>query len=192
MSPGEPGSDAARSSCTVLRVLPASCVWPLNSPTNHSLERLQQVVTSLGLSTTARPPRGSGEYLQDWQRYLADPQQRSLPHARMRYLCWEPEVAMTSRFQEYLEQAAGELGGTCSARLGALLSCACWSPAFAAGAVARRVQQRLANVHGNASGARPLARARHHAPWSAGALNLCELHTHSASAHQDVLRRMGD
>ena len=43
------------------------------------LERLQHAVESLGLTTTARPPRGSDEYLRDWQRYLADPRQRLTP-----------------------------------------------------------------------------------------------------------------
>ena len=39
------------------------------------LERLQHAVESLGLTTTARPPRGSDEYLRAWERYLADPRQ---------------------------------------------------------------------------------------------------------------------
>src|SRR5438876_8885195 len=72
------------------------------------LERLQHIVESLGLTTTARPPRGSDEYLRDWNRYLKDPQQRLAPRA-LRYLCWEAEVATASRFQDYLNQDIGEL-----------------------------------------------------------------------------------
>ena len=68
------------------------------------LERLQHAVESLGLTTTARPPRGSDEYLRDWQRYLADPRQRLTPRA-LRYLCWESDVATESRFQDCLDQS---------------------------------------------------------------------------------------
>jgi hypothetical protein len=56
-------------------------------PDKPKLERLQQVVASLGLTTTARPPHDSDEYLQDWQEYLADPQQQLHTRA-LRYLCW--------------------------------------------------------------------------------------------------------
>ena len=68
------------------------------------LERLQHAVESLGLTTAARPPRGSDEYLRDWKRYLADPRQRLTPRA-LRYLCWEPKVATESRFQDCLDQS---------------------------------------------------------------------------------------
>ena len=110
------------------------------------LERLQHVVESLGLTTTARPPRGSDEYLRDWQRYLDDPRQR-LPLRALRYLCWEPDVATARRFQDYLAQGAGEL----STRMlqGLVRSChARWSPSFAAGAAARYVQQCLEKYQG--------------------------------------------
>ena len=99
------------------------------------LERLQQAVESLGLTTTARPPQGSDVYLRDWERYLADPRQR-LAQRALRYLCWEPDVATASRFQDYLDQEVGEL----STRMlqGLVRSChARWSPAFAARAVAQ-------------------------------------------------------
>src|SRR5262245_59900779 len=67
------------------------------------LERFQTVIASLGLTTTARPPRGTDEYLRDWQRYLDDPRQRLTPRA-LRSLCWEPEVAITSSFQDCLDR----------------------------------------------------------------------------------------
>src|SRR5205823_10189720 len=109
--------------------------------------------------TTARPPRGTDEYLHDWQRYLADPRQRLTPRA-LRYLCWESKVATTSRFQDCLDQSAGEL----STRMlqGLVRSChVLWSPTFAAGAVvARYVQQRLEKYQGPH---RVLARWREHA-----------------------------
>src|SRR5262245_2045282 len=71
------------------------------------LERFQKVTESLGLTTTARPPRDMDEYLRDWQRYLDDPQQRLTPRA-VRNLCWQPEVAITSRFQDCLDRDTGE------------------------------------------------------------------------------------
>ncbi len=132
------------------------------------LERLQHVVESLGLNTTARPPRGTDEYLRDWQRYLADPRQRLTPRA-LRYLCWEPKVATTSRFQDCLDQSAGEL----STRMlqGLVRSCHVrWSPTFAAGAVARYVQQRLEKYHGPH---RVLARWREHAEMLLGPQGHC-------------------
>src|SRR5262249_22635421 len=72
------------------------------------LERLQHTVESLGLTATARPPRGSDEYLRDWECYLADPRQ-SLTQRALHYLCWEPDVATESHFQAYLVRSVGEL-----------------------------------------------------------------------------------
>jgi hypothetical protein len=132
------------------------------------LERLQHVVESLGLTTTARPPRGTNEYLRDWQQYLADPQQRLTPRA-LRYLCWEPQVATASRFQDCLDQSIGDP----STRMlqGLVRSChACWSPTFAAGGVARRVQQRLGKYEGPH---RVLARWREHREMLLGPQGHC-------------------
>ena len=72
---------------------------------------------------------------------------------------------MTSRFQDYLDQVAGELGAPCSARLGALLSCAIGPQPSLPGSVARRVQQRLAKYTGTH---RVLARWREHATMLLG------------------------
>lgn len=132
------------------------------------LERLQHVVESLGLTTNAHPPRSSEEYLRDWQRYLAHPRQRLTPRA-LRYLCWEPEVATTSRFQHYLHQDVKEL----STRMlqGLVRSChARWSLAFAAGVVARSVQQRLETYRG---AHRVLARWCEHAEMLLGPQGHC-------------------
>jgi hypothetical protein len=132
------------------------------------LERLQHAVESLGLTTTAMPPRGSDGYLRDWQRYLAEPRQRLTPRA-LRYLCWESKVATESRFQDCLDQSAGEL----STRMlqGLVRSChARWSPTFAAGAVARFVQQRLEKYQGPH---RVLARWREHAEMLLGPEGHC-------------------
>ena len=105
------------------------------------LERFQKVIASLGLTTTARPPRGTDEYLRDWQRYLDDPRQRLTPRA-VRSLCWESEVAITSNFQDCLDRDTDEP----STRMlqGLVRSCHMhWSLAFAAGPVAHRMKRRL-------------------------------------------------
>ena len=105
------------------------------------LERFQKVIASLGLTTTARPPRDTDEYLRDWQRYLDDPRQ-GLKQRAVRYLCWEPEVAITSNFQDCLDRDTGEP----STRMlqGLVRSCHMrWSLAFAAGPVAHRMKRRL-------------------------------------------------
>lgn len=107
---------------------------------------LQRAVESLGLATTARPPRASDEYLQDWQRYLADPQQ-SLTQRTLRYLCWEPDVAIASHFHDYLDQSAGQV--TTRMLQGLVRSChARWSLIFTAEAVIRRVKQRMEMYQG--------------------------------------------
>ena len=133
------------------------------------LERLQHAVESLGLTTTARPPRGSDEYLRDWKRYLADPRQR-LTQRALGYLCWEPDVATASRFQDCLDQGVGEL----STRMlqGLVRSCHVrWSqPLAAGGAVARYVEQRLETYRGSHQ---VLARWREHAEMLLGPQGHC-------------------
>jgi len=127
------------------------------------LERLQHVVGALGLTTTARPPRGSDEYLRDWQRYLENPQQRLTTRA-LRSLCWEPDIATDSRFQAYLDQNVGDL----STRMlqGLVRSCHLrWSLAFAAGAVAHCMTRRLEAYRGSHL---MLARWREHAEMLLG------------------------
>jgi hypothetical protein len=132
------------------------------------LESLQQAIEALGLSTIAQPPHGSDEYLRDWQQYLADAEQRLTPRA-LRYLCWEPDVATASRFQDYLDQGKGEL--SVRALQGLVRSChACWSPAFAAGGIARQVQQRLGRYRGTH---RVLVHWREHAAMLLGSQGHC-------------------
>jgi hypothetical protein len=113
------------------------------------LTALQDVSVTLGARAALRRRRCPAAYVLDWQRYLLDPLQRLSPRA-VRYLCWEPAVATDARFQTYLDTAVGALS---SHALQGLVWCChtCWSPAFAAGAVAQRVCQRLATyagVHG--------------------------------------------
>jgi hypothetical protein len=142
------------------------------------LERLQQAVEALGLTSAARPPRGSDEYLQAWQRCLVDPRERLALRA-LRYLCWQSDVATTSRFQDYLSQNVEEL----SAGMLEGLVHACherWSPAFATGVVARCVRQRL-NMYGGQR--RVLARWREHAEMLLGPQGHCLFGNALLTAH---------
>lgn len=150
----------------------ASAGYALHRAAQHQYETrlgpLQRSVESLGLTTTAHPPRGSDEYLQDWHRYLNDPQQRLTPRA-LRYLCWESEVAITNPFQDYLEQDVEKL----STRMlqGLVHSChARWSVTLVAGAIAGRVQQHLQKYQGPH---RVLARWREHTTMLLGPQGHC-------------------
>lgn len=111
------------------------------------LTTLQNIIATLGSRAAVRSLRCPAAYVLDWQQYLLDPQQRLSPRA-VRYLCWEPAVATEARFQTYLDAEVGTLS---SRSLQGLVWCChtCWSPEFAAGAVARRVYRRVASYQGD-------------------------------------------
>jgi EH_Signature domain len=145
MHASEPGSalrDALHRLKRVGQVLRQSALQPSTPP----LTSLQHVIATLVSNAAVRPRPCPAAYVLDWQRYLLDPQQRLSPRA-VRYLCWEPAVAMDARFQNYLD---AEVGGLSSRSLQGLVWCChtCWSPAFAAGAIAQRVRQRLTAYEG--------------------------------------------
>lgn len=127
-------------------------------PALPPLTALQNVIATLGSRAAVRLRRCPAAYVLDWHSYLRDPQQRLSPRA-VRYLCWEPAVATDARFQTYLDAQGGTLG---SQSLQGLVWCChtCWSPAFAAGAVAPQVQRRLAAYQGEHA---MLTRWRQHA-----------------------------
>src|SRR5215470_14157088 len=104
-------------------------------PSTPSLTALQNVFATLASHAAVRPRRCPAAYVLAWQYYLVDPQQ-PLSARAVRYLCWEPAVATDTRFQTYLDTAVGMLS---SRSLQGLVWCChmCWSPAFAAGAVAQ-------------------------------------------------------
>lgn len=145
MAVSEPGTalrDALRRLQSVAQALRHSVQQPYTRP----LTSLQDVIATLGQSAAVRPRRCPAAYVVDWQRYLLDPQQSLSPRA-VRYLCWEPAVATEARFQTYLD---AEVGALSARSLQGLVWCChtCWSPAFAAAAVAPRVRQRLAAYQG--------------------------------------------
>lgn len=146
MNAREPGTALSHAFQRLQRV-GQSLHQQAQQPYTPQFMALQQVVDALSGRGALHLRRCPAAYVVDWQRYLLDPQQL-LSSRAVRYLCWEPAVATDERFHAYLDAT----GGTASpASLQGLLWCChtCWSPAFAAGAVARRVQQRLAAYAGD-------------------------------------------
>lgn len=146
MNANEPGT-ALGHALHRLRGVGQALRQQAQQPFLPQLAALQQVIDTLSGGGALHLRRCPAAYVVDWQRYLLDPQQR-LSSRAVRYLCWEPAVATGERFQAYLDGAGG---ASSAASLQGLVWCChtCWSPAFAAGAVARRVQQRLAAYAGD-------------------------------------------
>jgi hypothetical protein len=117
------------------------------SPTSGKtpLERLQATVSALG-HAPARPLQCPTVYVQHWQEVLAGTR-AALTLRAIRHLCWEPEVALSPPFQDYLEtlpeglhaQALQGLVHSCQAR---------WSPELAASPVVSKVRRRLESYQG--------------------------------------------
>ena len=145
MHDNEPGS-ASREALRRLKRVGQALRQSARQPSMPPLTSLQNVIATLVSNAAVRPRCCPAAYVLDWQRYLLDPQQRLSPRA-VRYLCWEPAVAMDVRFQTYLD---AEVGGLSSRSLQGLVWCChtCWSPAFASGAMAQQVRQRLMAYRG--------------------------------------------
>lgn len=108
--------------------------------------RLKATIESIGPEKAAKPPRPPEDYRQQWQDFI-DKRRDSLEPRTVRYLCWEPDIAIDARFQKYLDRLETDL----SARSlqGLVRSChARWSPDFAGGSVAADVRQRLYRFNG--------------------------------------------
>jgi hypothetical protein len=74
--------------------------------TAPNLHRLQEVLASLGQARPARPLRTPADIFQEWQNFV-DGHTRSLSPRAVRYLCWEPDVAINPTFHGYLESTEG-------------------------------------------------------------------------------------
>lgn len=116
-------------------------------PAPPPLTALRQVLDDLVANAAQRLRRCPAGYVLDWHDYLQDAQRQLSPRA-IRYLCWEPTVATDVRFLAYLDATMATLS---SQALQGLVWCChtCWSPTFAAGAVAQRVLQRLVAYQGD-------------------------------------------
>lgn len=110
------------------------------------LERLQEVVNSLGQLKPGKPMRCPEEYVTEWKEYLDGKRTIMEPRA-LRYLCWEPDVVTNSRFQDYLDTHEVDLSSR--SLQGMVRAChARWSPDFASGQIAARVRDRLEKYNG--------------------------------------------
>jgi len=145
MRVSEPGT-ALRGALRRLQSVAQALRHGARQPSTSPLTALQNVIATLAAHAAVRPQRCPAAYVLDWQRYLLDSQQRLSPRA-VRYLCWEPAVATEARFQTYLD---AEVGALSTRSLQGLVWCChtCWSPAFAAAAVAQQVHRRLATYQG--------------------------------------------
>jgi len=88
----------------------------LHSSARHMTEQTQQftgtdhkklihklcfVCESLGSDKPARPISVPLEYKQHWEEFISGTR-RSLDRRALRYLCWEPDIAVTPRFVDYI------------------------------------------------------------------------------------------
>jgi hypothetical protein len=135
----DPGT-ALREALHGLRRM-ASVLRDLAPPPAPALTSLSRLIDTLGPTTAARPLRCPQRYVLEWQRYVLDPQPPLSPRL-LRYLCWEPDIATGSRFQDYLEQYVPDLSARCLQ--GLVRSChSRWSAALASSAGVQRIQARL-------------------------------------------------
>lgn len=118
---------------------------PLLAP-NLRLARLQAAVASLGQARPTRSLRCPEEYVKQWNEFLRNEQCPLEPRA-VRYLCWQPEVATSQRFQYYLDHDDVDLNAR--SLQGLVRSChARWSPEFAKSQVVTRVRDRVETYKG--------------------------------------------
>jgi hypothetical protein len=146
MNVSEPGI-AWGHACRSLQEVGQELHRQAQQPYAPQFAALQRVIEALNHGGAMRPRRCPAAYVVEWQRYVLDPTHR-LPSRAIRYLCWEPSVALDAQFQSYLDV---ELGTLSTAMLHGLVWCchACWSPAFAASAAVQWVQQQLLAYNGD-------------------------------------------
>ncbi len=115
-------------------------------PLTPDFPGLRNLMAALTAQAAVRPRHCPASYRLAWESYLVDTQ-HPLSARAVRYLCWEPTVATTERFQHYLDAEVGVL----SARTfqGLVWCChMCWSAEFASSAVARQIHRRLVTSTG--------------------------------------------
>lgn len=129
-----------------LRTVVRRLVQESARPPEARMPRLEVAIGSLGQAKLAKRVRCPEEYVQQWEELLHGPRERLEPRA-VRYLCWEPDVATDSRFQNYLDRE--KVGLSPRSLQGLVRAChARWSSALATGQVATRVRDRLKRYDG--------------------------------------------
>jgi hypothetical protein len=137
--------DGLRTLAEVSRALEFEAHRPLVDLV-QTLTNLQAVVLGLGQTKAAKSLHCPDEYVSQWRNYLDNDNARLLSRA-LRYLCWQPEIATSQRFQYHLDQNNIELNAR---SLQGLVHCchARWSPEFAGSQAITRVRDRLERYAG--------------------------------------------
>lgn len=118
----------------------------LSPDLSQTFKNLQATILGLGQAKAAKSLRCPEEYVNQWKTYVQN-SESWLDGRAVRYLCWEPEVATSQRFQYYLDQAQIDLNARA---LQGLVRCchAQWSPEFARSQTVTRVRDRLERYEG--------------------------------------------
>src|SRR5689334_832819 len=105
------------------------------------LKNLQATVLGLGQAKAAKSLHCPEEYVNQWKTYMQKEDAR-IDGRAVRYLCWEPQIATSHRFQYYLDRDRIDLNARA---LQGLVRCchAQWSPEFARSQEVTRVRDRL-------------------------------------------------
>ena len=113
---------------------------------SQTFKNLQAAVLSLGQAKATRSLHCPEEYVNQWKTYVQSEEAR-LEGRAIRYLCWEPEIATSQRFQHYLDQDHLDLNARA---LQGLVRCchAQWSLEFARNQAVTRVRDRLERYKG--------------------------------------------
>jgi hypothetical protein len=117
-----------------------------SKPPEFHLKNLQAVTEKIGSKIIKRPPPQE-IYIRQWNDFLAR-RVGEVSRGTVRYLCWEPNVATSKRFLDYLDSSGFELGAR--SIQGLVRSChARWSYDFASGAEISKVKSIVLNYQGS-------------------------------------------
>lgn len=137
--------DGLRTLSDVAHDLERELRRPVVDP-SQNLTNLQSAVVNLGQAKAAKSLHCPEEYVGRWMNYLENEDAR-LEGRAVRYLCWQPEIATSRRFQLYLDQNTVDLNARA---LQGLVRCchAQWSPEFARSQAVTRVRDRMERYKG--------------------------------------------
>jgi hypothetical protein len=138
--------DELRSLSDVAKALERE-VRSSNPDLSHIFKNLEAAVLGLGQGKAARSLHCPEEYVNRWKTYIQN-EDEQLENRAVRYLCWQPEIATSQRFQHYLDQDRIHLNARA---LQGLVRCchAQWSPEFARGQAVTRVRDRVERYEGS-------------------------------------------
>jgi hypothetical protein len=113
---------------------------------SQTFKNLQASVLGLGQAKAAKSLHCPEEYVNQWKTYLQN-DEAQLEARAVRYLCWEPQIATSQRFQYYLDRDHIDLNARA---LQGLVRCchAQWSREFASSQEVARIRDRLERYKG--------------------------------------------